>query len=1077
MYDPTTAALIRSSPELPNLDHERLPEFLAATYAQLISERLNLRTEGVLVNIDTIRRIANTYQSYAVLFPDRENRRAAAFVSATAHHLLSLSTHTETSEKATTRLARDYITSDIAALLLFLASGYPADAAQMSRHMRPANDQSPASSLLRTIRALGEGQLERIQQEHYVSSDISGFTEAALDELWKKLFEAAQVLARTILGDEQGNSIALCREVQKLAVEHIDDVSMNALSVFAGPHQLASLLAQAGENLLTRRLTSIPPPNSVPVEAWTDFLRHIAKHRPYLWENHLEAISTGYLDIGTSAVLSFPTGAGKSTLAELKIAATILTDRQVIFIVPTHALVGQVRSDLKKAFPQKNVKESLVLDGAYSEIEESSLPDIAVMTPERTLALLATIPDAFANVGLVVLDECHLLHPSGGITDRRSLDAMLCFLRATELIPDADVLMMSAMMGNEKTIAQWVEELTARRCIPLRLDWKPTRQARGCVVFESSEVESLRSYLQSERGKVKPKPGQKRPPAPSTKVQKNLQAVPAGLFCLKQLWSTKDTEDYTLVPLLEQPVALSANAYWQLIPNRNHVAAMLAIQFGKRRMKTLVFAQNKRHAVSLAKEISASCPKTIDLSESQKNWREDAIEELGEEAYLLGLTGGQAAVHHGLLLSPERYLVEDVYRNNPDLSILVGTPTLAQGMNLPAQVVIIAGDDRFDAAASRNEQLRAHELLNAVGRAGRAGHAAEGVVLLVPGKVITIDQAHHKIANKWMELQENIFSKADQCLDIEDPIDAILDYIHDSSRIASIQEVASVDYFVSRLPSDTDSARHLLNRSLAAFHARSKQRLDQFNLRVDDALKIRSARKAEAEDSPDTDQWKEELATATGLHSWLISEMVDAISDLDTTSITLPSYIDWFFAWLQAKPQRAASLFRNSTFESTLSSWCDESNTPNVEGLGLVRTLVHAWMNGEPLSALQYSIEPEGHLGKCEKARSFVLQCVPEVSYAIGIFALICRNRAKTQLEETCPLVIAVAAACIKDGADAPEKLALRHVRGLTTRQKVLREFSDLADYIPQGELDEKFWQTCYRVRLGLRKREDEIPF
>jgi replicative superfamily II helicase len=59
--------------------------------------------------------------------------------------------------------------------------------------------------------------------------------------------------------------------------------------------------------------------------------------------------------------------------------------------------------------------------------------------------------------------------------------------------------------------------------------------------------------------------------------------------------------------------------------------------------------------------------------------------------------------------------------------LLVATSTLAQGMNLPSEVVIIAGDSRFNQDANRMERLEAHELLNAAGRAGRAGEVSQGI--------------------------------------------------------------------------------------------------------------------------------------------------------------------------------------------------------------------------------------------------------------------------------------------------------------------------------------------------------------
>ena len=75
------------------------------------------------------------------------------------------------------------------------------------------------------------------------------------------------------------------------------------------------------------------------------------------------------------------------------------------------------------------------------------------------------------------------------------------------------------------------------------------------------------------------------------------------------------------------------------------------------------------------------------------------------------------------------------------------------------------------------KKLEAHELLNAAGRAGRAGEGAQGFVLLVPSKVIEFDDEGGKINSHWMELQA-IFEQADQCLVIDDPLTDVLDQIH-----------------------------------------------------------------------------------------------------------------------------------------------------------------------------------------------------------------------------------------------------------------------------------------------------------
>lgn len=128
-----------------------------------------------------------------------------------------------------------------------------------------------------------------------------------------------------------------------------------------------------------------------------------------------------------------------------------------------------------------------------------------------------------------------------------------------------------------------------------------------------------------------------------------------------------------------------------------------------------------------------------------------------------------AASHHGLLLREERELHESLFRRPDGIKVLFATSTLAQGMNLPSEVVIISGDSRFDPQADKMQKLEAHELLNAARRAGRAREVAQGLVLLVPSKVIDFDDQNNQINDHWMDLQ-TIFEQADQCLIIDDPL-------------------------------------------------------------------------------------------------------------------------------------------------------------------------------------------------------------------------------------------------------------------------------------------------------------------
>lgn len=61
------------------------------------------------------------------------------------------------------------------------------------------------------------------------------------------------------------------------------------------------------------------------------------------------------------------------------------------------------------------------------------------------------------------------------------------------------------------------------------------------------------------------------------------------------------------------------------------------------------------------------------------------------------LTKGSYAVpHNASMLRIERELSERMYRRADGAMVIVATPTLAQGLNLPAQMAILAGDKRAE---------------------------------------------------------------------------------------------------------------------------------------------------------------------------------------------------------------------------------------------------------------------------------------------------------------------------------------------------------------------------------------------
>jgi hypothetical protein len=474
MFDPQTVSLIASAPPLDGLDLDELPKELTRAYAQIVALRMRMRT---LLNAeqftaemgDIMRRLENialTQEAFVVAVPDRENRDAAAFVAATAHQLRYSAERLFESTEEPSRLSLEAIGPEIASTLMFLIAGRAADAAQMARNIRVGDFQSIEGILRQSIIDLARGQLVGVAAREWAIPATLGLNDdTATTLIWAELTKGIQSLAAQLLGSAgllpEDNPAAIFAAVRELCVEPVAFEGAEVFSVFSGPHHLASLLHGVSGVLLQAGVVNIDVPPGIPSESWTEFLGGLAKRRPYLWPNHREALQAGYLNPGVSAVVSFPTGAGKSTLAELKIGVARLFGKKVIFLAPTLALVDQVTTDLRKTFPEA---QTTLAD----ELEPEDLTNIAVMTPERCLTLLGFSSNAFEDVGLLVFDECHLLHlrESSG---RRSIDAMLCLLRFLQSVPTADVLLVSAMVKNADELASWLGQLTGRGCLALTL--------------------------------------------------------------------------------------------------------------------------------------------------------------------------------------------------------------------------------------------------------------------------------------------------------------------------------------------------------------------------------------------------------------------------------------------------------------------------------------------------------------------------------------------------------------------------------------------------------------------------------
>lgn len=887
MYDATTANLIRSAPDLTGLDAEQLPEQLSRSFAEIAAARIRLRdrpadNEQLAEIRDFATRLALTNEALVAVAPDRRNRRAAAFVAATAHQLV-FQVNSLFGELNPPHLGQHAISADIAAMLLFLVAQSSADAAEVARVSPPAEGRHIEARLIEAIREMARGNLTQLPAQDEVERPVfEAGTPAqhATTALYYRILQGVCALAARLTTPSAPGA-----EPEKI-FRHVQDLSglegrgeavaapPPKVTAFAGPHHLASLLVSVVDALGSSALAAIRPPGGVDEEAWQSMIERWAKTRPYVWENQEFAIERGYLEEGVSAAVAFPTGAGKSMVSQMKVGATLLRRGRVVFLAPTHALVDQSARDLQRMFPDNPVSgehDDDALSGA-----PNALPEIMVMTPEACLTRMYFQPDAFRDIGLFVFDECHLLHPRDR-TDKRAVDAMLCVLNFVRVAPEADLLLVSAMMQNTGEIAAWLEALTGKTALDLSVAWKPTRQLRGCVVYETSALTDLETRLAEARGKTSTA-------SVPVSVKRELLVRPHGLFSVQATWESTRRSDYAFLPFLDAPVQLGANTNWSLTPNSGEVSSALAAAAAQRGIKVLVFMQSITNAFATGKRLQELMGRReIRLTSRERRLLAAAVAEAGDPTKLYldirqGRVMGPAAVHHGQLLPDERRLTERLFTRDDGFSVLVATPTLAQGMNLPSECVVIAEDSRYDFASSRRRVLDAQELLNAAGRAGRAGRNATGMVVVIPGRVVGFDSTENTVGRHWATLRD-VFGQADQCLQIDDPVTAVLDRVHEAAARTTdldrycLLRLAQPSFRMAE-PEDVDAAfMRTLNKSLGVHRKREAERAAWLESRTAAALSLLGETKSLSTEQTRT----RSIAATTGLPEDIIGNLREAL--------------------------------------------------------------------------------------------------------------------------------------------------------------------------------------------------------
>lgn len=1068
MFDPSSRALLRQAPDLPGLAPETLDELLTAAHIELATVRLLSREgepEAISDVLDQVRRLASTFEAYVALDLRPEQTRATAFVAASAHQILSRVR--ETAMDRPTVVSSDAIGSSISATLLFLIAGRAADAAEVASQLRAKGERRAVRrSLILSLRELATGNLTTLIERDLGEDTIAtrDSREVATDLLLRECAYVVQGLGQEARGSAVPDTDIRSRLKRVLHLSEASEVEINAAlegkvhHQFAGPHHLATLLSRLVDGVQAAMLIRLPAPSGAQPRTWADWLLSQTHSRPFLWINHLKAIGTGYLNRGRSMVMTSPTGSGKTTLSVLKIAATLCSGESVVYLAPTHALVDQVETDLSAQIGELEVV-SVVEDVALEELGDK-LPPFSVMTPERCLALLGFAPELFDKVGLLVFDEFHLISADDPATSSkistRAIDSMLALLTFLRHRKRADLLLLSAMVSNGAEIARWLRSVTGTEVESFDDPWKPTRQLRSCVIYDRSDV---REAVQVA-SKAKTKAARNRVPA-----------QPLGLFSLISGWHPKRPEKLVIQALTDQKPSLLKNVKGKLTSNRNEVAARIAADYAAIGKRVIVFCNDSKACGSVAGQINELlAPATIALDVAQEEMRKSVIRDIGAAEATFDPMGCRAAVHHGDLLPLERRLTESLFRARRDtdsedlgLDVVAATSTIAQGLNLPCDVVILAGTDRSavdDPSGNPRADLRPHEILNALGRAGRAAYAATGLAIVVPATPICVEMDNLSLPSDG--IMKIIFSEQDACEEIYDPIELLLDRIEISAN--SDPKVQSIIRRMSAVTTTGESGfDDIVCRSLGFFRRRETNAL-----RADQWLEHRRIALKAAEEQledPLVLDWQREIAIRNGVPPKLIERLVAAFDTAPVEKTATEHWINWLLDIVADHPLDLTIFVRQTALESVFGRSYTNTTKPRASSKRILRalkTLVSMWCAGRTLIEIEHWLlafirKHEGEVKQqanqsttAQRARRFAIRIAPDIGFLCGVLGQIAAYKAAEQGVPMSP-VIEMLPQMVRAGDYDRHHMALRQMTKIASRVGTFETHISLRDSFKAG--------------------------
>ena len=364
--------------------------------------------------------------------------------------------------------------------------------------------------------------------------------------------------------------------------------------------------------------------------------------------------------------ISAPTSAGKSFVLLLKTISRLIANQlDIVYIIPTLSLQNQVTEDYHKMLKKLGIRNCRIVNSFIPDVESNG-SIIYILTQEKALSAFSNERTAFSKKLILVVDE----------------------------------------IQNIERI-QYPEDLRAKILYDTLVEFRQKKSIEQ-IIISGPRIDGIDNL------------GEKIFGDPTFELKTLISPVLNLTYSI-----SKVQEDF----FLKQYCALIGSAFSQKIRNATYISG-----YGQKKYTTeylsylkefidnigsgnqnIIFSPTSKTAKDIAVAISSS-------PEFSGSPLDDLIEyyanTISKRYAMCATLNSGVAYHHGKLPMHVRRTLEKAIADKK-INNVVCTTTLMQGVNMPAQNVIVRNPHLYTRKSENSAELSSYEMANLRGRAGR----------------------------------------------------------------------------------------------------------------------------------------------------------------------------------------------------------------------------------------------------------------------------------------------------------------------------------------------------------------------